>query len=177
MSPAPTKTNSSEPGGGWSCPETNPEAAINAAAASNIVLVSMRQSTSSTGRTVSSSVHVCHVTVTDMLGAGRRATGSRPGVLVLDMFVRVVVIAALLLAGNSIGAAAQVPSASQEPIADTPQPPGPPAPVLTPSRTSALFEATPLLLQGPQATPPEPEHTGFGALMRDTGSDLSLIHI
>ena len=89
----------------------------------------------------------------------------------LDRFVRVVVIAALLLAGHSIGVAAQVLSANQEPTADTPQPPGPPAPVSTPSPTSALFEATPLLLQQPQA-PPEPDHTGFGALMRDTGSDF-----
>ena len=97
MSPAPTKTNWSEAGDGWSCPETNPEAAINAAAASSIALVSMRQSTSSTGRTVSSSVHVCHVTVTDMPGAGRRATGSLPEGRVLDRFVRVVVIAVLLL--------------------------------------------------------------------------------
>jgi hypothetical protein len=39
-------------------------------------------------------------------------------------------------------------------------------------RTSALFEAAPLLRQGPQAPPPEPEHTGFGALVRDTGSDF-----
>ena len=82
------------------------------------------------------------------------------------------VIAVLLLAGSSAGAAAQVPSASQEPSADTPQPPGPPAPVPTPSRMSALFEATPLPLQEPQAPPPEPEHTGLGALMRDTGSDF-----
>ena len=51
---------------------------------------------------------------------------------VLDRFVRVVVIAVLLLAGSSAGAAAQVPSASQEPIADTPQPPSPAAPVPTP---------------------------------------------
>ena len=89
-----------------------------------------------------------------------------------DRFVRVVVIAVLLLAGSSAGAAAQVPSASQEPIAGTPQPPGQSTPVPTPSRPSALFEATPLLLQGQQAPPPEPEHTGFGALMRDTGSDF-----
>jgi len=91
---------------------------------------------------------------------------------VFDRFVRVVVIAALLLAGSSAGAAAQVPSASQEPFADTLQPPDPSAPLPTPSRTSALFEAAPLLLQGQQASPPEPEHTGFGALMRDTGSDF-----
>ena len=73
-----------------------------------------------------------------------------------DRFVRVVVIAVLLLAGSSAGAAAQVPSASQEPIAGTPQPPGQSTPVPTPSRPSALFEATPLLLQGQQAPPPEP---------------------
>jgi hypothetical protein len=40
MSPAPTKTNWSEPEDGWSCPKANPEAAINTAA-SNIVLVSI----------------------------------------------------------------------------------------------------------------------------------------
>jgi membrane-associated phospholipid phosphatase len=91
---------------------------------------------------------------------------------VFDRFVRVVVAAALLLAGSSAGAAAQVPSASQEPIGDTPQAPDPSAPVPTPSRTSALFEAAPLLIQGQQPPPPEPEHTGFGALMRDTGRDV-----
>ena len=90
----------------------------------------------------------------------------------LDRFIRVVVIAVLLLAGSSAGAAAQVPSASQEPNAGTPQPPGQSTPVPTPSRPSALFEATPLLLHGQEAPPPEPEHTGFGALMRDTGSDF-----
>ena len=89
-----------------------------------------------------------------------------------DRFVRVVVAAALLFAGSSAGASAQVPSASQEPFADTLQPPDPSAPLPTPSRTSALFEAAPLLLQGQQAPPPEPEHTGFGALLRDTGSDF-----
>ena len=87
--------------------------------------------------------------------------------------VRVVVLAALLLmAGGSARAAAQVLSANQLPRLDAPVEPVPLASPL-PSPTPTLSEPVAPRFQGQAAPPPpEPEHTGFGALIRDTGSDF-----
>jgi hypothetical protein len=91
---------------------------------------------------------------------------------VLDRFVRVIIIPALLLAGSAAGASAQATSTTQQPLADTPQGAQPQPAAATAADTPALFETTPLSVQGAQAPPAQPEHTGFGALMRDTGGDF-----
>lgn len=49
--------------------------------------------------------------------------------------------------------------------------PAPPSvPPLAPGATPAPY--SPLVIQDPAPRPPEPEHTGFGALVRTTGSDF-----
>jgi membrane-associated phospholipid phosphatase len=88
-------------------------------------------------------------------------------------FVRVAFISALFLAGSSTRSIAQVAAIPEEiPVSaqDTGQPAA--SVVIQPAATG-LFEVEPIRLQGQQAPPPpQPDHTGFGALIRDTGSDF-----
>jgi membrane-associated phospholipid phosphatase len=81
-------------------------------------------------------------------------------------------IAAGLLAASTATASAQTVSAAPEPPVEAGQvPAATPPPAGTPASEAVSPEAPPRLQS--QAPPnPQPEHTGFGALLRDTGSDF-----
>ena len=86
-------------------------------------------------------------------------------------FVRVVSIAALLIAGSSARALAQVSSVGPDPGSQAGQAPS--SDEAQPPSAALSLSAAALRDQGKTATPdPAPEHTGFVALARDTGSDF-----
>jgi hypothetical protein len=84
--------------------------------------------------------------------------------------IRVVSIAALLIAGSSTRALAQVSSVDQDPGSQA-VPAAAPADAQAPPAALSLSAAA-LRDQGKTTPDPAPEHTGFGALVRDTGSDF-----
>ena len=85
--------------------------------------------------------------------------------------IRVVIVVALMSAGSYGESTAQTVNSGNGLVPDPRQEQS--AQIEAASSPPPLFAATPLLRGQPTPPPPPPEHTGFVALIRDTGSDFA----